>query len=76
MQLCRGGLPALRFGVDRLRRLPDETGLRAVGRRYRRPMSGPQLFGVAADTLGGMGQLLRVDLDRLRARGAFLPSGN
>ena len=65
MQFGRGGQPALSFRVDRLCRLPDEAGPRALGRRYRRSMSGPQLLGVTADSLGGLSQLLRVDLDWL-----------
>jgi hypothetical protein len=52
------------FGVDRPRRLADQTGLRAVGRRHRRRVAGPELVCVFADTLGGVSQVLRVDPDR------------
>lgn len=64
MQLGGRGPPALSPGVDRSRRLPDQAGLRTVGRRNRRPVTGPQLVCVPADPFGGMSQILRVDLDR------------
>jgi hypothetical protein len=64
MQLGRCGLPALSLGVDRSRRLPDQTGMRAVGRRHRGRVAGPELVCIPADTLGGVSQILRVNPDR------------
>ena len=64
MQLGRRGLPALSPRIDRSCRLPHQAGLRAGGGRHRRTVSGPQLICVPVNSLGGMSQILRIDLDR------------